>query len=57
MQDEIPDHALGLKFLGDYSFMKYIATLLTSDQQRVFSKLSVTSEFYNYFATMGGDVD
>jgi len=56
MQDEIADLSLGLKFLEDYSFMKYIATLLASDQQRVFSKLSVTSEFYKLLATMISDV-
>ena len=55
--EEIPDLSLSMRFLADYSFMRYITTLLPVDQQREFSKLSVTSEFYKLLATMGSDVD
>jgi tRNA A37 methylthiotransferase MiaB len=55
--EEIPDLALAMRFLSDYSFMRYITTLIPVDQQREFSKLSVTSEFYKLLETIGGDVD
>lgn len=55
--EEIPDLSLGLKLFQDTAFIKYVTTLMTPEQQRKFSKWSITSEFAKFVDKITSDID